>query len=101
MVAESRLSELPVEKSKSDVPNGSVNDSQKTKSKTKGSSVGKTKDVVDSGSYELLEKIPGSSLVGMRLAIALLLFLISSKFFRSTIMALYILAIQVYYYNLH
>lgn len=66
VVAESRLSELPVEKSKSDVPNGSVNDSQKTKSKTKGSSVGKTKDVVDSGSYELLEKIPGSSLVGMR-----------------------------------
>lgn len=64
MVAESRLSALPSEKPKPNVANGSVNDSKQSNPKTKGSSSGKTGDVVDS--YELLEKVSGASLVGMK-----------------------------------
>jgi isoleucyl-tRNA synthetase len=44
--------------------NGSVDDSKQSKPKIKGSSSGKTGDVVDS--YELLEKVSGASLVGMK-----------------------------------
>lgn len=64
MVAESRLSALPSEKPKPNAANGSVDDSKQSKPKTKGSSSGKTGDVVDS--YELLEKVSGASLVGIK-----------------------------------
>ncbi len=64
MVAESRLSALPNEKPKPNMTNGSVDDSKQSKPKIKGSSSGKTGDVVDS--YELLEKVSGASLVGMK-----------------------------------
>lgn len=63
MVAESRLSALPNEKPKESVPNGSV-DSKKLNSKSKGSSGGK-KEAVDT-SFEVLEKMSGASLVGMK-----------------------------------
>ncbi|CDP12689.1 unnamed protein product [Coffea canephora] len=62
VVAESRLSELPVEKAKKGVPNGPVNDSESTNPKTK-SSGGKGKDLA---TYEVLEKFSGSSLVGKK-----------------------------------
>ena len=64
MVAESRLSELPVEKSKKSTPNGPVNDLDSSNSKTKGSSGGKSKNVIDT--YEVLDKFPGASLVGTK-----------------------------------
>lgn len=66
MVAESRLSALPSEKPKPkpNIANGSVDDSKQSNPKTKGSSSGKTGDVLDS--YELLEKVSGASLVGMK-----------------------------------
>jgi isoleucyl-tRNA synthetase len=64
VVAESRLSALPSEKLKPNVANGSVDVSKQSNPKTKGSSGGKTGDVVDS--YELLEKVSGASLVGMK-----------------------------------
>ncbi|XP_023756282.1 isoleucine--tRNA ligase, cytoplasmic [Lactuca sativa] len=54
VVAESRLSELPVEKAKKGTPNGAVDD--KSKGKTKSSVV----------AYEVLDKFPGSSLVGKK-----------------------------------
>ncbi|XP_059654270.1 isoleucine--tRNA ligase, cytoplasmic-like [Cornus florida] len=62
VVAESRLSELPIEKQKKGVPNGSVQDSKN--SKTKGPSSGKTKNQGDT--YEVLDKFPGASLVGTK-----------------------------------
>ncbi|XP_071903671.1 isoleucine--tRNA ligase, cytoplasmic-like [Coffea arabica] len=62
VVAESRLSELPVEKAKKGVPNGPVNDCESTNPKTK-SSGGKGKDLA---TYEVLEKFSGSSLVGKK-----------------------------------
>ncbi|XP_023756284.1 isoleucine--tRNA ligase, cytoplasmic [Lactuca sativa] len=60
VVAESRLSELPVEKAKKGTPNGAVDD------KTKGSSSngGKAKNSVVA--YEMLDKFQGSSLVGKK-----------------------------------
>lgn len=64
MVAESRLSELPVEKAKKGVPNGAVNDSDKSNSKTKGSSTAKSKNAVET--YEVLDKFSGASLVGTK-----------------------------------
>ena len=64
MVAESRLSELPVEKSKKSTPNGPANDLDSSNSKTKGSSGGKSKNVIDT--YEVLDKFPGASLVGTK-----------------------------------
>ena len=64
MVAESRLLALPSEKPKPNVANGSVDVSKQSNPKTKGSSSGKTGDVMDS--YELLEKVSGASLVGMK-----------------------------------
>jgi isoleucyl-tRNA synthetase len=57
------LSALPNEKPKESVPNGSV-DSKKLNSKSKGSSGGK-KEAVDT-SFEVLEKMSGASLVGMK-----------------------------------
>ncbi|THG07358.1 hypothetical protein TEA_025863 [Camellia sinensis var. sinensis] len=67
VVAESRLSELPVEKPKKNISNGSVNESENSNSKTKGSSGGKSKNVVDT--YEVLDKFSGASLVGTKAAI--------------------------------
>ncbi|XP_028084778.1 isoleucine--tRNA ligase, cytoplasmic isoform X1 [Camellia sinensis] len=64
VVAESRLSELPVEKPKKNISNGSVNESENSNSKTKGSSGGKSKNVVDT--YEVLDKFSGASLVGTK-----------------------------------
>ncbi|CAL8085613.1 unnamed protein product [Prunus armeniaca] len=64
VVAESRLSALPSDKPKENVANGSVDDSKKLNSKTKGSSGGK-KETVDT-SYEVLEKVSGASLVGKK-----------------------------------
>ncbi|KAA8541578.1 hypothetical protein F0562_022730 [Nyssa sinensis] len=64
VVAESRLSELPIEKQRKGVPDGFVNDSENSNSKTKGSSSGKTKNVGDT--YEVLDKFSGASLVGTR-----------------------------------
>ncbi|XP_038715850.1 isoleucine--tRNA ligase, cytoplasmic-like isoform X2 [Tripterygium wilfordii] len=63
VLAESLLSALDTEKSKSDVANG-PGSSKTSSSKTKGSSGGKSE--VQANSYEVLEKIPGSSLVGMK-----------------------------------
>ncbi|KAJ8755497.1 hypothetical protein K2173_019295 [Erythroxylum novogranatense] len=56
VVAESRLSAIPVEKSKSTVANGSASDSKASKSKG-----GKTENLMDC--YQLLEKVKGSELV--------------------------------------
>ncbi|GAB4836593.1 hypothetical protein Ancab_001506 [Ancistrocladus abbreviatus] len=67
VVAESRVAQLPKEKVKAEsIPNGSVGDMKNTKSKSKGSSADKIKNSVEDSSYELLEKMPGSSLVGMK-----------------------------------
>ncbi|GMJ10539.1 hypothetical protein like AT4G10320 [Hibiscus trionum] len=63
VVAESRLSELPTEKPKSNSSNGPSGDSKKSKSK--GSSGEKTKDSA-ADSFEVLEKFPGASLVGKK-----------------------------------
>ncbi|XP_062107730.1 isoleucine--tRNA ligase, cytoplasmic [Humulus lupulus] len=64
VVAESRLSSLPSEKPKPNIINGSVDDSKKSSVKAKGSSAGKKENVEDS--YEVLEKVLGASLVGMK-----------------------------------
>lgn len=61
MVAESRLSALPVEKPKSSVANGPARDSKTSNSKTKG---GKSENLMDS--YDLLEKVKGNELVKKR-----------------------------------
>ncbi|XP_057959280.1 isoleucine--tRNA ligase, cytoplasmic [Malania oleifera] len=66
VVAESRLSELPSEKPKGgpkDVPNGSASDSGNSNVKMKGSSGGKNKHVAE---FELLERVTGASLIGMK-----------------------------------
>lgn len=63
IVAESRMSVLPSKKSKSDASNGPAQDAKPT---SKGSSKEKVKGGKDTGSYELLEKVSGSSLVGMK-----------------------------------
>lgn len=60
VVAESCLSGLPTEKPKTEVLKGSTN----LNPKNKGSSASKSKNAMDS--YELLEKIPGKSLVGVK-----------------------------------
>nr|XP_043623289.1 isoleucine--tRNA ligase, cytoplasmic [Erigeron canadensis] len=62
VVAESRLSELPVEKPKKGTPNGAVDDNSILK--PKGSTGGKVKTSVVA--YEVLDKFPGSSLVGKK-----------------------------------
>lgn len=64
IVAETRLSELPVEKAKKGAPNGAVNDSKTVESKSKGSSGGKSKSNTDT--YEVLDKFSGASLVGTK-----------------------------------
>ena len=64
MVAESRLSTLPIEKPKPNVANGSIDNSKKPNPKTKGPSSGKTGDAVDH--FEVLEKVSGASLVGLK-----------------------------------
>lgn len=61
IVAESRMSQLPSKKPKADTSND-VQDGKKSKSK-KSSTENNGNDM---GSYELLEKFPGSSLVGMK-----------------------------------
>lgn len=68
MVAESRLSELPVEKAKKSVQNGPTEDSEKSNPKGKSSS-GKGKEVE---TYEILEKFSGASLVGKKCVISFL-----------------------------
>ncbi|CAA6660103.1 unnamed protein product [Spirodela intermedia] len=65
IVAESRLSQLPSKKPKADPVNG-VEGSKVTNSKAKGSVNEKAKSGVDSGQYELVEKIQGSSLIGLK-----------------------------------
>ncbi|XP_024982543.1 isoleucine--tRNA ligase, cytoplasmic [Cynara cardunculus var. scolymus] len=62
VVAESRLSELPVEKAKKGTPNGAVDDNSLPKAK--GSTGGKAKSSVVA--YEVLDKFSGSSLVGKK-----------------------------------
>ncbi|KAJ9566498.1 hypothetical protein OSB04_002464 [Centaurea solstitialis] len=62
VVAESRLSELPVEKAKKGTANGAVDDNSLPKAK--GSTGGKAKSSVVA--YEVLDKFPGSSLVGKK-----------------------------------
>lgn len=64
VVAESRLSELPVEKTKKSKSNGSGNDSVDSNPKTKAPSGGKSKNTVDT--YEVLDKFVGASLVGTK-----------------------------------
>lgn len=64
VVAESRLSALPSEKPKPNIANGSVHDSKQSNLKNKGSTGGKAGDVVDS--FEVLDKVSGASLVGMK-----------------------------------
>ncbi|OAY51886.1 hypothetical protein MANES_04G040600v8 [Manihot esculenta] len=61
VVAESRLSVLPVEKPKSSVANGPAGDSKTSNSKTKG---GKSENLMDS--YDLLEKVKGNELLKKR-----------------------------------
>lgn len=63
VVAESRLSELPTEKPKQVVTNGSSDDLKHSNPKSKGSSGGKTKGEVE---FEVVEKILGASLVGRK-----------------------------------
>ncbi|CAH9122288.1 unnamed protein product [Cuscuta epithymum] len=62
VVAESRLSELPLEKVKKGTANGTVNDSHNSNPKSKPSS-GKSKNI---DTYEILDKISGSSLIGKK-----------------------------------
>ncbi|CAN4126949.1 unnamed protein product [Withania somnifera] len=62
VVAESRLAELPVEKAKKVTPNGPAADTQIPNSKTKPSG-GKSQNVE---TYEVVDKFPGSSLVGKK-----------------------------------
>ncbi|XP_021721725.1 isoleucine--tRNA ligase, cytoplasmic-like [Chenopodium quinoa] len=65
VVAESRLSQLPKDKVKTEkLPNGSGGEAKNTKSKTKGST--SEKSASEDSSYELLEKVPGASLVGLK-----------------------------------
>ncbi|KAL9240634.1 hypothetical protein vseg_014831 [Gypsophila vaccaria] len=65
VVAESRLSQLPKEKVKTESkPNGDASDSKNSKPKSKGSASNKTS--TDDSSYEVLEKLPGASLVGLK-----------------------------------
>lgn len=64
IVAESRMSVLPSKKSKLEAPNGPTQDVKFTSKG--GSSKEKVKGGKDTGSYELLEKIPGASLVGIK-----------------------------------
>ncbi|XP_051141767.1 isoleucine--tRNA ligase, cytoplasmic [Andrographis paniculata] len=62
VVAESRLGELPVEKAKKSLPDGTANASENAKAKPK-SSGGKSKNVE---TYEILDKFSGASLVGKK-----------------------------------
>ncbi|KAJ7954569.1 isoleucine--tRNA ligase, cytoplasmic [Quillaja saponaria] len=64
VVAESRLAALPNEKPKTKIANGSMDEAKQENPKIKGSSSKKTENVVDS--YEVLEKVSGASLVGMK-----------------------------------
>lgn len=66
IVAESRLSELPNKKSRGDGLVASMKELTLSNSKSKGTKDSKVKSESDTGSYELLEKIAGSSLVGLR-----------------------------------
>nr|GEV16422.1 isoleucine--tRNA ligase, cytoplasmic [Tanacetum cinerariifolium] len=62
VVAEARLLELPIEKPKKGTPSGPVDGNSLPK--TKGSAGGKAKNTV--AAYEILEKFPGSSLMGKK-----------------------------------
>lgn len=67
VVAESRLSQLPKDKAKTEnAPSGPFNDAKNAKPKSKGASSEKTKKPVDDGCYEVLERVKGSALVGMK-----------------------------------
>lgn len=60
-----------MEKPKETVSSGLVDGPKKATAKTKGSSSGKTENVLDS--FEVLEKFSGASLVGKKLEIFLFL----------------------------
>lgn len=65
VVAESRMSQLPKEKVKAEkLPNVSAGEAKNSKSKNKGSASEKAS--LDDSSYELLEKVSGTSLVGLK-----------------------------------
>ncbi|XP_054780469.1 isoleucine--tRNA ligase, cytoplasmic-like [Prosopis cineraria] len=64
IVAESRLISLPMEKPKEIVSYGSIDGPKKAIARTKGSSSGKTENVLDF--FEVLEKFSGASLVGKK-----------------------------------
>ncbi|KAK7253094.1 hypothetical protein RIF29_37526 [Crotalaria pallida] len=64
IIAESLLSSLPKEKPKEAVSNGSNDVPKKANAKTKDSSSGKKENILDS--FEVLEKVVGSSLVGKK-----------------------------------
>ncbi|XP_074580214.1 isoleucine--tRNA ligase, cytoplasmic-like isoform X1 [Curcuma longa] len=68
IVAESRLSQLPSKKSKSESAGAVVppQDKSSANSKSKGTANSKTKSGVDAGSYQLVEKLTGASLVGLK-----------------------------------
>lgn len=61
VVAESRLSVLPIEKPKRTVANGPAGDAKTSHSKTKS---GKTDNLMDC--YEVLEKVKGRELVNKK-----------------------------------
>ncbi|XP_020571290.1 isoleucine--tRNA ligase, cytoplasmic-like, partial [Phalaenopsis equestris] len=66
IVAESRLSELPSKKTKTDRLVNSMQKLSVANTESKGFMADKTQHKKDSGSYELLEKLSGSSLVGIK-----------------------------------
>lgn len=70
IVAESRLSQLPVKKTKADVPNGTLKKTKdlgtKAGGKQKGIPEEKVAAPLDSSSYEVLETFKGSALVGKK-----------------------------------
>ncbi|WOK99491.1 isoleucine--tRNA ligase, cytoplasmic [Canna indica] len=69
IVAESRLSQLPIKKSKSELDGTTVpaKDTSVPNAKSKGTTSNKSKGGVDVGSsYELVEKMTGASLVGLK-----------------------------------
>ena len=62
VVAESRMSQLPREKVKSEKLSNGAGETKNPKSKNKGSA----SDSADDSSYEVLEKFSGASLVGSK-----------------------------------
>ena len=65
IVSEARLSQLPSKKPKAGAVDG-IGGTKVLTSKAKASVSEKSKGGVDSGQYDVLEKIHGSSLVGLK-----------------------------------